>query len=70
VTHLTRSVAAEVGANGIRVNSIAPGGVATGIFGKNASVEGSKADTVLDVVKEKFATLQAIPRSGVTDDIK
>jgi NAD(P)-dependent dehydrogenase (short-subunit alcohol dehydrogenase family) len=35
VTHLTRSVAAEVGANGIRVNSISPGGVATGIFGKN-----------------------------------
>jgi NAD(P)-dependent dehydrogenase (short-subunit alcohol dehydrogenase family) len=69
VTHLTRSVAAEVGASGIRVNSISPGGVATGIFGKNAGVEGSKADTVLDVVKEMFATLQPIPRSGVTDDI-
>ena len=69
VTHLTRSVAAEVGANGIRVNSISPGGVATGIFGKNAGVEGSKADKVLDVVKEVFATVQPIPRSGVTDDI-
>ena len=69
VTHLTRSVAAEVGANGIRVNSISPGGVATGIFGKNAGVEGSKADKVLDVVKEMFVTLQPIPRSGVTDDI-
>jgi NAD(P)-dependent dehydrogenase (short-subunit alcohol dehydrogenase family) len=69
VTHLTRSVAAEVGANGIRVNSISPGGVATGIFGKNAGVEGSKADKVLDVVKEIFATLQPIPRSGETDDI-
>jgi NAD(P)-dependent dehydrogenase (short-subunit alcohol dehydrogenase family) len=43
-----------VGASGIRVNSISPGGVATGIFGKNAGVEGSKADTVLDVVKEMF----------------
>lgn len=69
VTHLTRSVAAEVGEKGIRVNSISPGGVATGIFGKNAGVDGSKADKVLDVVKERFATLQPIPRSGVPDDI-
>ena len=69
VTHLTRSVAAEVGAKGIRANSISPGGVATGIFGKNAGVEGSKADKVLDVVKEVFATVQPIPRSGLTDDI-
>jgi NAD(P)-dependent dehydrogenase (short-subunit alcohol dehydrogenase family) len=69
VTHLTRSVASEVGEKGIRVNSISPGGIATGIFGKNAGVEGSKADKVLDVVKELFATLQPIPRSGVTDDI-
>src|SRR4051812_13889155 len=35
----------------------------------NAGVEGSKADKVLDVVKEVFATVQPIPRSGVTDDI-
>jgi NAD(P)-dependent dehydrogenase (short-subunit alcohol dehydrogenase family) len=69
VTHLTRSVASEVGEKGIRVNSISPGGIATGIFGKNAGVEGSKADKVLSVVQEMFATLQPIPRSGITDDI-
>jgi NAD(P)-dependent dehydrogenase (short-subunit alcohol dehydrogenase family) len=69
VTHLTRCVAAEVGEKGIRVNSISPGGIATGIFGKNAGVEGSKADRVLDTLKEMFATAQPIPRSGVTDDI-
>ena len=69
VSHLTRSVAAEVGKYGIRVNSISPGGIATGIFGKNAGVDGSKADQVLDAVKETFATLQPIPRSGLPDDI-
>ena len=53
----------------IRVNSISPGGIATGIFGKNAGVEGSKADKLLDSVKAYFATLQPIPRSGTTDDI-
>lgn len=42
VTHLTRSVAAEVGASGIRVNSISPGGVATGIFGKECGRGGIK----------------------------
>ena len=69
VSHLTRSVAAEVGSKGIRVNSISPGGVATGIFGKNAGLDGSQADKVLDVVKEMFATLQPIARSGEPFDI-
>ncbi len=69
VTQLTRSVAAEVGDKGIRVNSISPGGIATGIFGKNAGVQGSDADKVLDAVKEMFSTLQPIARAGITDDI-
>jgi NAD(P)-dependent dehydrogenase (short-subunit alcohol dehydrogenase family) len=69
VTQLTKSVASELGEKAIRVNSISPGGIATGIFGKNAGVEGTEADQVLDVVKALFATLQPIPRSGMTDDI-
>jgi NAD(P)-dependent dehydrogenase (short-subunit alcohol dehydrogenase family) len=69
VTQRTRSVASEVGKNRIRVNSISPGGIATGIFEKVAGVEGEKADKVLGVVKEMFSTLQPIPRSGATDDV-
>jgi NAD(P)-dependent dehydrogenase (short-subunit alcohol dehydrogenase family) len=41
---LTRSAAAELGEKGIRVNSISPGGIVTGIFGKVAGIEGEKAD--------------------------
>ena len=41
----------------------------TGIFGKNAGLEGSKADQVAGVVKEAFATIQPIPRAGLPDDI-
>jgi NAD(P)-dependent dehydrogenase (short-subunit alcohol dehydrogenase family) len=41
----------------------------TGIFGKNAGLEGSKADKVAGVVKEIFATIQPIPRAGLPDDI-
>jgi NAD(P)-dependent dehydrogenase (short-subunit alcohol dehydrogenase family) len=66
---LTRSAAAELGEQGIRVNCISPGAIVTGIFGKNAGLEGSKADQVAGVVKEGFATIQPIPRAGLPDDI-
>jgi NAD(P)-dependent dehydrogenase (short-subunit alcohol dehydrogenase family) len=66
---VTRSTATELGEKGIRVNSISPGGIVTGIFGKNAGVEGSKADHVADAVRDVFATLQPIPRAGETEDI-
>jgi NAD(P)-dependent dehydrogenase (short-subunit alcohol dehydrogenase family) len=69
VLALTRSVAAELGEKGIRVNSISPGAIVTGIFGKAAGVEGEKADRVADAVKEIFATLQPLPRAGITDDV-
>jgi NAD(P)-dependent dehydrogenase (short-subunit alcohol dehydrogenase family) len=69
VQALTRSVAAELGEKGIRVNSISPGGIVTGIFGKAAGVEGEKAERVADVVSELFATIQPIPRAGTTEDI-
>lgn len=62
---LTRSAGAELGEKGIRVNSISPGAIVTGIFGKNAGLEGSKADKVAGAVKEAFATLQPIPRAGL-----
>jgi NAD(P)-dependent dehydrogenase (short-subunit alcohol dehydrogenase family) len=69
VLAFTRSTAAELGETGIRVNSISPGANVTGIFGKLAGVEASKADRLTDLVKERFSTLQPIPRAGLTDDI-
>jgi NAD(P)-dependent dehydrogenase (short-subunit alcohol dehydrogenase family) len=69
VLAVTRSVATELGEKGIRVNAISPGGIVTGIFAKNAGVEGSKADRVADAVREVFATLQPVRRAGETDDI-
>jgi NAD(P)-dependent dehydrogenase (short-subunit alcohol dehydrogenase family) len=69
VLAFTRSVAAELGEKGIRVNSISPGAIVTGIFGKLAGVEPSKADRLTDLMKETFATLQPIPRAGLPEDI-
>ena len=69
VIALSRSVAAELGEKGIRVNSISPGAIVTGIFGKTVGVEGAKADRVANAVAEGFATAQPIPRAGLTEDI-
>ena len=69
VIALARSVAAELGKKGIRVNSISPGAIVTGIFAKGAGVEGSKADKVTDLVKDLFAAVQPIPRAGLPEDV-
>jgi NAD(P)-dependent dehydrogenase (short-subunit alcohol dehydrogenase family) len=69
VLALTRSVAAELGEKGVRVNSISPGAIVTGIFAKGAGVEGSKADKVTDLVKDLFAKAQPIPRAGLPEDV-
>ena len=69
VIHLSRNVASEISSKGIRVNTISPGGIVTGIFAKSAGLDGTRADRVLDDIADLFATLQPLPRAGMTDDI-
>ena len=70
VLHLTRCVAMELGEHGVRVNSVSPGAIATGIFAKALGMsDPSKADTTADKMQAIFATAQPIPRSGMPDDI-
>jgi NAD(P)-dependent dehydrogenase (short-subunit alcohol dehydrogenase family) len=69
VIHMTRCAAMELGEDGVRVNSISPGGIATGIFAKAMGMDPEKAETTPEKVKPALASLQAIPRAGVTDDI-
>jgi NAD(P)-dependent dehydrogenase (short-subunit alcohol dehydrogenase family) len=69
VIHLSRCVAAEISNKGVRVNTISPGGIVTGIFAKAAGLDGAKADRVLDTISDLFATVQSVPRAGVTNDI-
>ena len=64
VSAFSRSAAAELGEKGIRVNTISPGAIVTGIFGKNAGLEGSKADQVAGVVKEMLRNDPADPAGG------
>jgi NAD(P)-dependent dehydrogenase (short-subunit alcohol dehydrogenase family) len=69
VIHLTRCAAMELGEDGVRVNSISPGGIATGIFAKSLGMETSKAEGTVEKVKTALASLQAVPRAGLPDDI-
>ena len=69
VIHMTRCAAMELGEDNVRVNSISPGGIATGIFAKGMGMEVEQAEATAEKVKTALAKLQAIPRSGVTDDI-
>ena len=67
--HMTRCVAIELGPYNVRVNSISPGGIATGAFAKSAGRSEAEAEQSLDRLKDYFATIQPIPRAGLPDDV-
>jgi NAD(P)-dependent dehydrogenase (short-subunit alcohol dehydrogenase family) len=69
VVHLTRCVAMQLGESSVRVNSISPGGIATGIFGKALGLPTDKAEQTAEVIKAGLAKMQPVPRAGLTDDI-
>ena len=69
VNHLTVCVAMQLGEQNVRVNSISPGGIATGIFAKALGLPPDKADGYADAMKAGMAKNQPIPRAGITDDI-
>jgi len=69
VNHLTRCVAMELGEHNVRVNSVSPGAIATGILAKALGAETAKAEQAADTIKEFYAKAQPIPRSGIPDDI-
>lgn len=71
--HLTRCAAVELGEKGIRVNTISPGPIATGIFGKGAGLDPEEADQNLGCAEAAIAAvlprLQPLPDVGRADDI-
>ena len=69
VVSLSRSVAIEVAEDNIRVNTVSPGGIATGIFGKSRGMSDADADLAAARVKKIFSERQPIPRAGKPEDI-
>jgi NAD(P)-dependent dehydrogenase (short-subunit alcohol dehydrogenase family) len=69
VIHLTKCVAMELGESGVRVNSISPGAIATGIFGKALGLTVAAAEKTSATMREIYKTAQPIQRAGLPDDI-
>lgn len=73
VIHLTRTAAVELGEKGIRVNSISPGPILTGIFAKGAGMDPAEADRTATRLAGAFAAAlenyQPIRRPGTPDDV-
>jgi NAD(P)-dependent dehydrogenase (short-subunit alcohol dehydrogenase family) len=66
---LTRCAAVELGEDNVRVNSISPGGIATGIFGKAMGLDSDAAEASAERVKIELAAFQPIPRAGLPEDV-
>ncbi len=69
VIHLSRAAALQLAGHSVRVNSISPGGIVTGIFGKALGLPTERAEQTGPILEKVFATLQPIPRAGMPDDI-
>jgi NAD(P)-dependent dehydrogenase (short-subunit alcohol dehydrogenase family) len=69
VNHLSRGVAMELGEHNVRVNSVSPGLIATGIMPKALGMEADKADKLVAELAPRYAKMQPIPRAGAPEDI-
>ncbi len=69
IIHLTRSVAMELGEFGIRVNSLCPGAIATPIFAKTFGAAHEDALKSIEPLKDIFAGVAALGRSGLPEDV-
>jgi NAD(P)-dependent dehydrogenase (short-subunit alcohol dehydrogenase family) len=71
--HVTHCAAMELGEKGIRVNTISPGPIVTGIFGKGQGLPADEADANPQLAQAAIASVlprwQALGRVGQPDDI-
>ena len=69
VVQLSKSVSLELAESGVRVNTVSPGAIATGIFGRGAGLESDAADATAERVRSALKNAQPLGRAGSPEDI-
>ncbi|MDP3633908.1 SDR family NAD(P)-dependent oxidoreductase, partial [Phenylobacterium sp.] len=69
VIHMSRSAAAQLSPQKIRVNAICPGLIATSIFGASLGLPREVADQMAARVADNAAKVQPVPKAGMPEDI-
>lgn len=71
VIHASKCAAMELAEHKIRVNSLSPGAIVTGIFGKAFGLSDNQADSKgsTDQLLQRFEGAQPYPRAGLANDI-
>ncbi len=69
VVQLSRSVALELAPHGVRVNTVSPGPIATGIFGRGAGLDDASADASAERAERLLRKAQPLPRAGLPADV-
>lgn len=69
VIQLSRSASLELAEKGVRVNTVSPGAIATGIFGRGVGLESEAADESAVAVEKLLRRAQPIERAGTPADV-
>ena len=69
IVQFTRSLSIELGRDGIRVNALCPGNIATPIFGEAFGMSHDRAVAFAEEIKPHLAEMTPIPRSGLPMDV-
>jgi NAD(P)-dependent dehydrogenase (short-subunit alcohol dehydrogenase family) len=69
ILQLTRTTANELGEDGVRVNAICPGAVATAIYGRALGLDGDQAQRTVDFMTMARSDSAPIRRAGSPADI-
>ncbi|WP_310538663.1 glucose 1-dehydrogenase [Phenylobacterium sp.] len=69
VIHMSRTAAAQLSPQKIRVNAICPGLIATSIFGASLGLPREVADQMAARVADNAAKVQPVPKAGMPEDI-
>jgi NAD(P)-dependent dehydrogenase (short-subunit alcohol dehydrogenase family) len=69
ILHLTETTANELGEDGVRVNAVCPGAIATSIFGRAAGLDSEEAQRTVDFMAAVLDDAAPIRRVGRPADI-